>query len=50
MKAAEFFLIIYATIRTANGEFFKYPITINFIKGENNSIKTEKSVKEPTQA
>ena len=50
MKTAEFFLIIYATIRTANGEFFKYPITINFIKGENNNIKAEKSVKEPTQA
>ncbi|WP_367773870.1 DUF4870 domain-containing protein [Flavobacterium sp. WC2421] len=32
LKIAEFFLIIYAAIKTSNGERFKYPITIPFIK------------------
>ena len=32
LKVAEFFLIIYAGIKTSNGEYFKYPITIPFIK------------------
>jgi uncharacterized Tic20 family protein len=32
LKAAEFFLIIYASIKTSNGEKYKYPITIPFIK------------------
>jgi hypothetical protein len=32
IKAAEFFLIIYASIKTSNGEKYKYPITIPFIK------------------
>jgi uncharacterized Tic20 family protein len=32
LKIAEFFLIIYAAIKTSNGERFKYPITIAFIK------------------
>ncbi|MET0759086.1 MAG: DUF4870 domain-containing protein [Flavobacterium sp.] len=32
MKVIEFFLIIYATVRTSNGEDFKYPATIPFIK------------------
>lgn len=32
LKVAEFFLIIYATIKAANGELYKYPLTINFIK------------------
>jgi uncharacterized Tic20 family protein len=32
IKIAEFFLIIYAAIKTSNGELFKYPATINFIK------------------
>jgi uncharacterized Tic20 family protein len=32
LKIAEFFLIIYASIKTSNGEKFKYPITIPFIK------------------
>jgi uncharacterized Tic20 family protein len=32
LKVAEFFLIIYAAIKTSNGERFKYPITIPFIK------------------
>ena len=32
LKAAEFFLIIYASIKTSNGEEYKYPITIPFIK------------------
>ena len=32
MKVAEFFLIIYASLKTANGEHYKYPLTIPFIK------------------
>jgi uncharacterized Tic20 family protein len=32
MKIAEFFLIIYATVKTSEGENFKYPLTINFLK------------------
>jgi uncharacterized Tic20 family protein len=32
LKVSEFFLIIYAAIKTSNGERFKYPITIPFIK------------------
>ncbi len=32
LKVLEFFLIIYAAIKTSNGDDFKYPITINFIK------------------
>ncbi|MBE0391009.1 MULTISPECIES: DUF4870 domain-containing protein [unclassified Flavobacterium] len=32
IKVAEFFLIVYAAIKTSNGELFKYPATINFIK------------------
>ena len=32
LKIAEFFLIIYAAIKTSNGENFSYPITIPFIK------------------
>ena len=32
LKVAEFFLIIYAAIKTSNGENFNYPITIPFIK------------------
>lgn len=32
LKVTEFFLIIYAAIKTSNGERFKYPITIPFIK------------------
>lgn len=32
LKVAEFFLIIYASLKTANGERFKYPLTIPFIK------------------
>ena len=32
LKIAEFFLIIYAAIKTSNGEKFNYPITIPFIK------------------
>jgi uncharacterized Tic20 family protein len=32
LKMAEFFLVIYATIKAANGERYKYPLTINFIK------------------
>ena len=32
LKVAEFFLIIYASIKTSNGEKYKYPITIPFIK------------------
>lgn len=32
LKILEFFLIIYATVKTSNGELFKYPLTISFIK------------------
>ena len=32
MKIAEFFLIIYASVKTSNGDDFKYPFTIAFIK------------------
>ena len=32
MKMLEFFLIIYASIKASNGEKYKYPLTINFIK------------------
>ena len=32
LKVAEFFLIIYASIKTSNGEKYNYPITIPFLK------------------
>jgi len=32
LKVVEFFLVIYASIKTSNGEYFKYPLTIPFIK------------------
>lgn len=32
MKVLEFFLLIYAAVRNSNGEVYKYPLTINFIK------------------
>lgn len=32
LKLAEFFLIIYAAFKAADGEYYKYPLTINFIK------------------
>lgn len=32
MKVLEFFLLIYAAMRNSNGEVYKYPLTINFIK------------------
>jgi uncharacterized Tic20 family protein len=32
MKVIEFFLIINAAVKTSNGEDFKYPVTIPFIK------------------
>lgn len=32
LKAAEFFLIIYAALKASSGEDFKYPITIRFLK------------------
>lgn len=32
LKIAEFFLVIYAAIKTSNGDFYKYPLTIPFIK------------------
>jgi uncharacterized membrane protein len=34
LKAAEFFLIIYASIKTSNGEKYKYPITIPLSNNE----------------
>lgn len=32
LKVIEFFLIIYAAVKTSNGYDFKYPLTINFLK------------------
>lgn len=32
LKTIEFFLIIYASIKASNGDFYKYPLTIPFIK------------------
>ncbi len=32
LKITEFFLIIYAAVKTSNGEKYRYPLTINFIK------------------
>ncbi|NHN25087.1 DUF4870 domain-containing protein [Flavobacterium jejuense] len=32
LKLSEFFLIIYASFKSANGEYYNYPLTINFIK------------------
>lgn len=32
LKVAEFFLIIYASVKSSNGEDFKYPLSIPFIK------------------
>lgn len=32
LKVAEFFLIIYASVKASNGEKYQYPLTIPFIK------------------
>lgn len=32
LKVAEFFLIIYASIKASNGEKYEYPLTIPFLK------------------
>ncbi|WP_320815176.1 DUF4870 domain-containing protein [Flavobacterium sp.] len=32
IKLGEFFLIIYASAKTSNGEYYKYPLTIPFLK------------------
>lgn len=32
VKLGEFFLIIYASAKTSNGEYYKYPLTIPFLK------------------
>ena len=32
LKVVEFFLVIYASIKASNGELYKYPMTIPFIK------------------
>ncbi len=32
LKVIEFFLIIYASVKNSNGENYRYPLTINFIK------------------
>lgn len=34
MKVAEFFLVIYASVKASYGEYYHYPMTINFIKGK----------------
>lgn len=43
MKVAEFFLIIYASVKAAHGEYYKYPLTINFISMK----KDEPTILEP---
>lgn len=32
IKVAEFFLIIYASVKASNGEEYSYPLTISFLK------------------
>lgn len=32
LKVAEFFLVIYASVKAANGEHYQYPLRIRFIK------------------
>jgi len=32
LKIVEFFLVIYASIKASNGEYYKYPMTISFLK------------------
>jgi uncharacterized Tic20 family protein len=32
LKVIEFFLIIYAAVKTSNGELYKYPMSISFLK------------------
>lgn len=32
IKAVEFVLVIYASVKASHGEAYKYPLTINFIK------------------
>uniref|UniRef100_UPI00404B617A DUF4870 domain-containing protein n=1 Tax=Flavobacterium sp. TaxID=239 RepID=UPI00404B617A len=32
LRISEFFLIIYAAAKSSNGEYYKYPLTIPFIK------------------
>jgi uncharacterized Tic20 family protein len=32
IKVAEFFLVIYASVKASNGEEYNYPLTINFLK------------------
>jgi len=32
LKVAEFFLIIYASLKASSGDYYKYPLTIPFIK------------------
>lgn len=32
LKVAEFFLVIYAAVKSANGDEFQYPLSIKFIK------------------
>jgi uncharacterized Tic20 family protein len=32
IKIAEFFLVIYATVKAVNGEEYKYPLTVPFLK------------------
>jgi uncharacterized Tic20 family protein len=34
MKAAEFALVVYAAVKATHGEWYNYPFTINFIKGD----------------
>jgi uncharacterized Tic20 family protein len=41
LKVAEFFLIIYASVKAANGERYVYPLTINFLGTANEEAPIE---------
>nr|MBP8066618.1 DUF4870 domain-containing protein [Flavobacterium sp.] len=32
LKVVEFFLIIYAAVKTSNGEKYNYPLSISFLR------------------
>lgn len=49
LKIAEFFLIIYAAVKAADNQYYRYPLTINFIKPTKvNIAETPVKPTEPT--
>ncbi len=46
MKVAEFFLVILAAVKAANGQDYQYPLTINFIKEH----QQEPTISEPVSS